>query len=148
MKGWRAIWFAAAAAVLISWGSAPSVAQMQRKGPNAAGPMYNVATEVTLKGSVESVQQMAGPQGWGGTHLSIKTDNETADVHLGPSWFLAQKKVSFAKGDQIEVTGSRVKFQGQDAIIAREIKKGNETITLRNARGIPMWSRGRQGGTS
>jgi hypothetical protein len=104
--------------------------------------MYNPTTEVTLKGSVEVVNQMMGPQGWGGTHLSLKTDKETIDVHVGPSWFLTQSKMSFAKGDQVEVTGSRVKFGDNDALIAREIKKGGETFILRNAQGIPVWAGG------
>lgn len=140
-NSWRLVVFTAA--LLAFYIALPSLAQMRRGGP---GPtrMYNPATEVTLKGSVEAVNQVTGPRGWGGTHLSLKTDKETIDVHVGPSWFLAQHKMSFAKGDQVEVTGSRVKFGGQDALIAREIKKGSETFTLRDVRGIPAWSGGRR----
>jgi hypothetical protein len=132
----RFVMFTAASALLASWMALPSLAQMHRR----AAPMYNTATEVTLKGSVEAVNQVKGPQGWGGTHLSLKTDKETIDVHVGPSWFLTQNKTSFAKGDQVEVTGSRAKFGEKDALIAREIKKGGETLTLRNALGFPAWS--------
>jgi hypothetical protein len=39
--------------------------------------MYDPATEVTVKGSVEAVKQLTGPQSWAGTHLSFKTDAET-----------------------------------------------------------------------
>ena len=46
-----------------------------------------------------------------------------------------QKHINFEKGEQIEVTGSRVKFGDSDALIAREIKKGGQTRTLRNAQG-------------
>jgi hypothetical protein len=116
----------------------PALAQMHR----GAVPMYNSATEVTLKGFVESINQVMGPQRWGGTHLSLKADKETIDVYVGPSWFLTQNKMNFAKGDQTEVTGSRVKFGNTDALIAREIKKGGETFTLRNAQGFPEWSGG------
>ena len=96
-----------------------------------------------MKGSVEAIRQLTGPQSRAGTHLSLKTDKETIDVHVGPSWFLTQNKISFTKDERIEVTGSRVKFENSDALIAREIKKGEKTITLRNAQGIPVWSRGR-----
>jgi hypothetical protein len=140
-KSWRFVMFTAASALLAFWIALPSLAQMHRGGPGLMR-MYNPATEVTLKGSVEAVNQVKGPQGWGGTHLSLKTEKETIDVHVGPSWFLAQNKVSFAKGDQVEVTGSRVKFGDQDALIAREINKGSETLTLRNTQGFPVWAGG------
>jgi hypothetical protein len=135
---WRFVVFTAAACALLVL---PSWAQMHRGGPGTA-PAYDTATEVTLKGSVEAVNQITGPQSWGGTHLSLKTEKEAIDVHVGPSWFLAQNKMSFAKGDQVEVTGSRVKFGDKDALIAREVKKGGATLTLRNAQGIPAWSGG------
>ena len=129
-SSWRFVVFTAAWALAL-----PSLAQTHR----AAGPMYNTATEVTLKGSVEAVNHFRWPRGLRGTHLSLKTDKETIDVHVGPSWFLRQNKMSFAKGDQVEVTGSRVTFRGKDTLIAREIKRGGETLTLRNGQGIPAW---------
>jgi hypothetical protein len=137
-KPWRLVMFTAASGLLVSWMALPSSAQMH----HMAWPIYNTATEVTLKGSVEAVTQVKGPQSWGSTHVSLKTDKETINVHVGPSWFVAENKMSFAKGDQIEVIGSRVKFGETDALIAREIKKGGETLTLRNAQGFPVWSGG------
>lgn len=137
-KSWPLVMFTAASALLVSWMALPSLAQMH----HMPWPIYNTATEVTLKGSVEAVDQVKGPQSWDSTHLSLKTDKETIDVHVGPSWFLTQNKTSFAKGDQIEVIGCRVKFGETDALIAREIKKGGETLTFRNAQGFPVWSGG------
>ena len=97
-----------------------------------------------MKGSVEAVKQLTGPQvGQARTGL-LRPMRESLDVHVGPSWFLTQSKISFAKGDQIEVTGSKVKFENSDALIAREIKKGDKIITLRNAQESPAWSRGRR----
>lgn len=66
------------------------------------------------------------------------------DVHVGPSWYLTQKHINFEKGEQIEVAGSRVKFGDSDALIVREIKKGGQTLALRNAQGIPLCSAGRR----
>lgn len=117
----------------------------QTAPPRKSAPVYSPATEVTMNGSVEEVRQVSGPQGRAGTHLRLKTGQETIDVPVGPSWFLTQNKISFDKGDQIEVTGSKVRFESADVLIAREIKKGEKTITLRNAQGIPVWSRGRRG---
>ena len=69
---------------------------------------------------------------------------ETLEVRLGPTTFLEKEKFTFAKGDQIEVTGSKVKIEGADALIAREVKKGGKTLTLRDAQGVPAWSGGRR----
>jgi hypothetical protein len=113
-------------------------------GPGPRGTRnYNPATEVTVTGVVDAVRNVEGRGRSGGTHLTLKTDSETLGVHAGPTSFLKEHDFSFAKGDQIEVTGSKIKYQGADAIIAREIKKDGKTLTLRNAQGVPEWSRGR-----
>jgi hypothetical protein len=121
------------------------VAYAQRgPGPGQRTRMYNPANETTVKGTVEEVKTTTGRRGWNGTHLTLKTENKVLDVHLGPASFLIEKGFSFAKGDQIEVTGATTEFGGSEAIIAREVKKGSETLTLRDAQGIPLWPRGRR----
>jgi hypothetical protein len=58
---------------------------------------------------------------------------------------VTSQQFQFAKGDAITVTGSKVRIAGQDVIIAREIKKGDQVLTLRDAKGFPLWSgRGRR----
>jgi len=110
----------------------------QRPGP---GPRrYDVKTEITVKGTVDDVQQFTGRRGMDGTHLMLKTDTETLDVHVGPTSFLADKKFSVAKGDQVEVTGSKVKVGGADVLLAREITKDGSTVVLRDSQGRPQWS--------
>lgn len=134
-----------ALSVLLLTGASVAFGQ-QGTGQGRQGPRYyNPATETTVKGTIEQVRQVNGRKGWWtGTHLTLKTAKETLDVHIGPSWFLAEKKFSVAKGEQIEVTGSKIKYQGADAIIAREVKKGKQVLVLRNAQGIPEWSGGRR----
>ena len=89
--------------------------------------------------------QMGQMQGMGhmGLHLVLKTDKETLTVLVGPSSFVKEKNFTFAKGDQVEVTGSKVKYNDTDAVIARAIKKGDKTLTLRDEKGVPEWSKGR-----
>jgi hypothetical protein len=101
--------------------------------------MYNPATETTLKGTIEDVQQIQGKGAATATHLTLKTASGTFDVHVGPTTFISNQQFSFAKGDQVEVTGSKL---GSDTLIAREIKKDGKVLTLRNSQGIPAWSRG------
>ncbi|HLI30222.1 MAG TPA: hypothetical protein VKV79_03860 [Terriglobia bacterium] len=113
-------------------------------GRGRGNHMYNPATEVTIKGTVEKVQTISSRGGWNGTHLMLKTKSGPLEVHLGPSSYVRGKKFEFAKGDKVEVTGSKVKYQDQEVVIAREVKKGGKVLTLRNAQGIPEWAGGRR----
>jgi hypothetical protein len=112
-----------------------------------AGParrLYDPSTEATVKGTVDNVVQQTGRRAFSGTHLVLKTDAGDLTVHVGPSGYISAQGFSFAKGDALEVTGSKVKMGGQDVLLAREIKKDGKVLTLRDAQGIPKWSRGRQ----
>lgn len=134
---WRDILF-----VTVTLSLAVSIAYAQRqKGQMQGMPRYDTATEVTLLGTITTVETHKGKMGWNGTHLVVRFDAETLTVHVGPSKYLEQQKFSFASDEQIEVTGSRIKSDGGDFLIAREIKKGDHVLTLRNAQGIPAWSR-------
>lgn len=95
-----------------------------------------------MNGTVEEVKTITARHGWNGIHLTLKTADKTLDVHLGPATFLKEKGFSVAKGDQVEVTGATATFGDPEALIAREVKKGDKTLALRDARGIPKWSRG------
>lgn len=141
--------------------SAEAVAQMHGRGQGrmAGAPSYNTGTEVTVAGTVDEVQQIMGPaksavgqtrtcpSGWTGTHLILKTDTGTMPVHVGPSAYLASKNFTLAKGDKLTVLGSKVQYQGSDLLIAKEITKGNEVLTLRNSRGFPLWTGFHMGST-
>lgn len=123
-------------------------------------PKYDPATVVTVKGTVQEVQEgmmRSGQMGQmnqsaqtgqrrprGGMHLTLKTDTGSFNVLVGPAQFVKDKDFTFAKGDEVTVTGSKVKFNGSDAIIAREIKKGDKTLTLRDEKGVPAWPMGRR----
>ena len=110
-------------------------------------PRYDKSTETTITGTIEDVMQMTGtnPQGMSGTHLTVKTDAGTVLVFLGPSMYLEQQHFVLAKGDKLEVIGSRNKLPGGEGIMARQVKKGDRVLTLRNADGMPLWMQGRPG---
>lgn len=129
-------WLAIMAAVLFACVPLALAQQVMRN--------YDPSTETTVKGTVEEVKQVSGKHGWNGTHLMLKTEAGQLDVHVGPSSYVAGQGFTFAKGDQVEVLGSKVKMGGSEALIARQIKRGDKTLVLRNAQGIPEWSGGRQ----
>ena len=125
----------------ISLAAVASWAQMGR-GVGRCGN-YDPKTEMTTRGTIEAVTQVAGNWAWYGTHLALKTEAGTIDVHLGPEAYIANQQFSFAKGDQIEVTGSKVAIKNTDTLIAREVKKGDKTLVLRDANGMPNWAGGK-----
>ena len=73
-------------------------------------------------------------------HLLLKSGSETFDVYLCPKAFLDDMGVSFSKGDEIALTGSRVKQGEGEWILAREVVRGTDTLVLRDAKGNPVWS--------
>lgn len=113
----------------------------QGKGAGMGMPRYDKATESTVKGTVDAVTPHQGRGGGTGLHLSVRTDAGTLDVHVGPTAWLTQQHYAFAEHDAIEMIGSRVKVDGKDAFLAREIRKGDVTMALRDANGLPRWSR-------
>lgn len=103
--------------------------------------MYDVNTATTVSGVVEKVERFTPERGMRhGIHLLVKTDAETLSVHLGPEWFLAGQDIKIEAKDKVEVKGSRITFDGKPAIIAATIKKGNDTLMLRDDAGIPLWA--------
>lgn len=105
--------------------------------------MYDPATETVCKGTVEAVEQ-AARRPMAGVHLSVKVGEETKTVLLGPSSFVSGKDFAFAKGDSVEVTGSKISTRGKEYIVAREVVKNGKTLTLRDRNGVPAWAgRGR-----
>lgn len=106
--------------------------------------IYNPATEQTISGEVQDVQLTQRGR-VSGMHLAVKTDAGTVDVRLGPSDYIKNQGFTFAKGDTVEVVGSKVTVAGVEALIAREVTKDGKKLTLRDTTGRPMWA-GRRGG--
>jgi hypothetical protein len=103
--------------------------------------MYNPAAVENVSGEVIDIQTVAPYKGmYSGIQVVLKTDKETIPVHLGPSWYIERLDIKIVKGDRIEVKGSRVTFAGEPAIIAAELKKGDQMLVLRDANGVPGWA--------
>ena len=114
---------------------------IEQRGQGGGMPKYDKATEVTVKGTVQEVKLTESPMGWTGAHAILNTAEETLDVHLGPSGFLEERGFRLVEGDEVTVTGSKVKVDNQDSLLARELVKGDEKLALRDAQGFPRWSR-------
>jgi hypothetical protein len=103
--------------------------------------LYNSKAIETVEGIVTAVQRFIPGRGMSaGVHLLVRVGIDTIDVHLGPEWFIENQDISIRPKDQVEVKGSRVFFRAQPAIIAAEIRKGDDILKLRDENGFPVWS--------
>lgn len=134
--------------VSISFLTFDSYAQrgMGWKGGRGLGPggpccrMYNPEEAETISGEVVSVDKIIHRKGMSyGVHLTVKTDKETIPVHLGPGWYIENQDTKFEPKDKVEIKGSRIVFNGKPALIAYEVKKGEEILELRDGNGFPAW---------
>jgi hypothetical protein len=104
-----------------------------------APPKYDPATETKLKGAVEELKFVPPTGGKSDAYLVIKSGQDSVQVFLCPKSFLVDMGASFKPADAVEITGSKVKQDGADLILAREIVKGDDTLTLRFKDGKPAW---------
>jgi 23S rRNA U2552 (ribose-2'-O)-methylase RlmE/FtsJ len=104
----------------------------------ATGPKYDKTTEVKITGVVEEIRDVPGE--FEGTHLVVKCADKTVLVHLAPGGFLKELDTSFKAGDQVTVVGAKAPDTNAEEILAREITVGNNTTTLRDDKGIPVWA--------
>ena len=73
-------------------------------------------------------------------HLMGKRARGILSGHLGWGWYFKNQDTKIEPKDKVEVTGSRITLDGKPAIIAAEVKKGEELLKLRNKKGFPFWS--------
>ncbi len=102
--------------------------------------MYDAKTVETVRGEVVSVAKITDRGKGYGVSLTLKTNRETIRVYLGPGWFLEQQGLLFAPKDQVEITGSQITLQGKRTLIAAQVKKGGQSLNLRDPGGIPAWA--------
>jgi hypothetical protein len=109
------------------------------------GPMlYNPQTVTTVTGQVEKLEDLPSMGGGGGQGMQhrgllLKTDQGSLVVHLGPGWYLDEKKFAVKAGDTVSATGSKVTLNNQPALIAREVTANGTTLKLRDDQGLPVW---------
>jgi hypothetical protein len=106
-------------------------------------PKYDAATETKMKGIVEELKLPEKGHDKEIVHLVMKNGDETVDIYLCPKSFMDDMGVTFTKGEEIAFTGSKVKQDGADMVLAREVVKGQDTLTLRDDKGKPVWVLGR-----
>ncbi len=101
------------------------------------GPKYDITKEVKFKGTVSEVKEPAAPTG---PIVLVVTgaDNSSTLVQLAPRDYLKEIDCWVKVGDAVEVTGAKVAGSTNE-VIAREVVFGNNTMVLRDDKGVPIW---------
>ena len=108
---------------------------------------YSRAALETVSGEVIEVYEATSQSYRAGLHLLVKTNEETIDVHLGPISYIEGQNFNFEPGDALEIKGDHEVARSRDRLTdspmptmtAIEVKKDNDTLTLRDNDGFPMW---------
>ncbi len=131
--------YLAAALVLIFAGN---IYSQSGWGPGSSyNRMYDTKTVETISGSVISIDQILPDKNMSvGIHLLLNTVNGNVSIHLGPAWYIENQDIQIIKGDNVSVTGSKVTYNGDQVIIAKEVIKGDQLLKLRDENGYPLWS--------
>jgi hypothetical protein len=113
---------------------------LAQKTPRPIPPKYDFQTEAKIKGTIEEVKLPPKGSEKEIVHLLVKNGPETMDVYLCPKSFMDEMGMDFNQGDEITLTGSKVKQGETDLVLAREVVKGNNTFLLRDAKGGQVWN--------
>lgn len=100
---------------------------------------YDPQSEIRVKGIVVGASEfLSAGLGAAEFHLVLQTRDGTMEIYLAASKLIAQYGLTFAPGQEIDVVGSRVVLEGREALLAREITRGEEVFVFRDAKGKPI----------
>jgi hypothetical protein len=120
-----------------------AVALFSTSALSQAPPKYDAGTETTVKVTITELKLVPPTGGKPIAYLETKSgpDKEKDAVHifLCPKSFLDQMGITFKPDEAVEVKGSKVKQDGAELILAREMVKSGETLTFRFPDGKPAW---------
>jgi hypothetical protein len=96
---------------------------------------YELSHEVELQGTIS--QLVRNPKGmpFVGTYLFLQAPSGNIPVQLG---LFRPKGSQLAVGDVVIVVGIPTSVRGKTVVLARIVKRGNDTFTIRNRNGIAL----------
>jgi thioredoxin-related protein len=102
-------------------------------------PKYDLQTETKTTGVVDEINVLTFGTRKDFTELIIKSGDDKVHIYLCPKPYEVEMGISFSKGDEVAVTGSKVKQESSDVILARQLVKGTDTLLFRDDKGKPVW---------
>ena len=125
---------------LLMAGTAITLVSQGKNSPTQINYVYTPTSEQTMRGWVVETKDFHCPvSGTMGSHITVKNETSTIEVHLAPTSFMKQYEVNIRKGDNVTVVGSKISFEGKTALIAKSVAVGQETYSFRDSVGKPLW---------
>jgi hypothetical protein len=112
----------------------------QKKTDSNALPKYDTHTEMKTKGVVDEINVLPLGTNKDLVELVIKNGDDKIHIYVCPKTFQEELGISFSKGDAIALTGSKVKVEAGDVMLAKELVKGTDTLMFRDDKGEPVWN--------
>ncbi len=112
---------------------------------------FDLTKATTITGQVESLgsyrlASWRSLPGMAVQGLILNTESGNIEVYLGPPSYVAKQKFMLQKGDTLEVHGFKVLREHQAAFFAARVKKQDQTLTLLDEDGSPLWKQQDTGG--
>lgn len=122
---------------------APMAAIPGQTGQAQQEPRYDPGSVVSFLATVTDIREVPKGSPLSGLHLGVNTEKETTvEVFVAPMQFLKELQISYARGDRLQIAGSKVKFGSGTIVLAREVRRDVDTAYFRDEKGKPYWSGG------
>jgi hypothetical protein len=107
---------------------------------SAVRPSYDIAREVTIVGTVNSVVSKVTPEMkmLGGSHLILETSSGMIDASLGLFRVSDDDALSVTPGQRVQVTGVMKTIRDQQVFVTRLALVSGHVYTIRNEHGFVL----------
>jgi hypothetical protein len=127
----RALWLASLVTLSAACGA-----------PREPAPPVQPAPPFSTDGRVIGVERKSPDDPGAYVHLLVAADGERPiRVELAPGWYLDQQGLRFSREERVSVEGHRERRAGDEVVVARRLRRGAETIELRDDHDRPRWQR-------
>jgi hypothetical protein len=111
--------------------------QIPQIAGHRSGAAYDVARESVISGKILQYSS-ASTNPPMGAHISLQTGSGTVEVHASNAKLIEASHISLQPGDSVSITGETVAFGDVSVFVARIIKKGSQSVTVRSKNGVPL----------
>jgi hypothetical protein len=126
--------------LLLAFLAATALVPQEKNALASRGYAYDQANQQTFAGTVVEAKDYNCPvSGTVGSHITVKSDSTSMEVHLAPASFMKQYEIIIHNGDRVSVLGSKITYDGKPALIARSVTVGRDTFNFRDPKGAPLW---------
>jgi hypothetical protein len=114
--------------------------QKAQSPSNNNNVIYVTSSVETIQGQVRSIDNIYSVNNTSyDIQMIIYTTKGDITVHLGPVSYLENQPFKINADDNVTITGSKVNYEGNIVIIAKEVIKGDQVLKLRDDFGYPLW---------